>query len=422
MWTSAGISGHSYHPLREPIAPTVPVELSRNRIDPDQGTTIGLKVNQIHFSDTGNRMDTRTTELSAKDLEGNIAVLSSAAQALQLTRFEKISYRALMVSAYVITGSVAFQLIFGLVIRLSGKAELLSKWAIPMALEFHASVLLGILSLALNIPLFIKAFRERARLKKLGLGSLSESLWKESRRRRWKSRILEGLLIVGGTSTFLVASLYLFFLIFRHKYSNLRIFQNYSEQEILTLWLLGVLYLAIITALLFSARYLHSQRERMDLTANAQQLKKSLESLRQPIGKAEVASVPSALLEQTAKIESAQIAKERKDALLQSVAFRRNGYAIAFDRDAAERRATLSIADRVELEDLVAQLSTEGAQLGSQAEAVAGAKDATLRIATKSSRVEIEYAIDQASRAIRITDVRHREDGSDSPLTGGSHA
>jgi hypothetical protein len=404
------------------LGPTMPLGLSRNRIDPDQGKTTELRLTKFIYRTPAIAMDTRTTELSPQDLEGNIAVLSSAAQALQLTRFEKISYRALMVSAYVITGSVAFQMIFGLVLGLLGKGELLSKWASPMALEFHASVLLGILSLALNIPLFIKAFRERARLKKLGLGSLSESLWKESRRRRWKSRILEGLLIVGGTSTFLVASLYLFFLIFRHKYSDLGIFKNYSEQEILTLWLLGVLYLAIITALLFSARYLHSQRERMDLTANAQQLKKVLERLQQRIGKAEVASVPSALLEQTAKIESAQIAKERKDALLQSVAFRSSGYAIAFDRDAAERRATLSIADRVELEDLVAQLSTEGAQLGSQPGAVDGSQGATIRGTTKSKRIEIEFAVDQASRAIRITNVRHGEDGSDSPLKGGSHA
>jgi len=46
-------------------------------------------------------------------------------------------------------------------------------------------ILVGIVSLALNIPLLRKVFRERARLKKLGLSSLSRSLWKESRRSRW---------------------------------------------------------------------------------------------------------------------------------------------------------------------------------------------------------------------------------------------
>ena len=125
-------------------------------------------------------------------------------------------------------------------------------------------------------------------------------------------------------------------------------------------------------------------------------------------------SVPSELLEQAAKIESAQIAEKRKEAVLQSVAVRPTGYAITFDPYAAKDRATLGVADRVELEDLVAQLSTEGAQLKSQEGAVARAEGATLRNITKSQSVEIEYIIDQASRGIRITAVRHGGGGSHS--------
>ena len=50
----------------------------------------------------------------------------------------------------------------------------------------------------------------------------------------------------------------------------------------------------------------------MDLTANAEELRKAFQSLRQRAGDVEVVTVPSELLEQTAKIETAQIAKERK--------------------------------------------------------------------------------------------------------------
>ena len=102
---------------------------------------------------------------------------------------------------------------------------------------------------------------------------------------------------------------------------------------------------------------LQTQRERMDLTANAEELRKAFQSLRQRAGKTEVVSVPTELVEQTSKIESAQIAKERKDAILESVSSRPTGYAIAFDRDAIEQRAMLDVADRIELADLVAQLS-----------------------------------------------------------------
>jgi len=41
-------------------------------------------------------MEIRTIELDRNDLDKSIEVLSGAAQALQLTRFERLSYRALL--------------------------------------------------------------------------------------------------------------------------------------------------------------------------------------------------------------------------------------------------------------------------------------------------------------------------------------
>jgi hypothetical protein len=167
--------------------------------------------------------------------------------------------------------------------------------------------------------------------------------------------------------------------------------------------------------LLFSARYLSDQRARMGLAASAEELKKALQNVRQLTGEEGVVAVPAALLQQGAEIESAQIAQERKDAILQSVASRQSGYAITFGRDAAERRATLAAEDRAEVEDLVAQLSTEGEQLERSGAAIVGANGATLRGTTKSRRVEIEYTTDRASRGIRITAVRRREGGAAPP-------
>jgi len=82
----------------------------------------------------------------------------------------------------------------------------------------------------------------------------------------------------------------------------------------------------------------------------------------------------------------------------------------------------LGVADRVELEDLVAQLSTEGGQIKSQGGAVARAEGTTLRSMTKSRSVELEYIIDQASHGIHITAVRHRGGGSDSSVNDATLA
>ncbi|MGB7854281.1 MAG: hypothetical protein WBL48_00090, partial [Pseudolabrys sp.] len=85
----------------------------------------------------------------------------------------------------------------------------------------------------------------------------------------------------------------------------------------------------------------------------------------------------------------------------------------AFDRDAVEQRTTLDVADRIELEDLVTQLSTDRAQLELTAGAIA---------TTKSKRVAIDYEIDHASRTIRIIAVRHAVEVPDACVNGAGHA
>ena len=124
-------------------------------------------------------MATRTIELDRTDLDKSIEVLSSA-KTLQLTRFQRFSYRALIVSS-----DVAVICYLALVL-VPGAAFILNRLLLAIVL---LAAFVGIVALVLNIPLFLRAFRERARLKKLGLSSLSKSLWKESRRSRWLSRI-----------------------------------------------------------------------------------------------------------------------------------------------------------------------------------------------------------------------------------------
>jgi len=164
--------------------------------------------------------------------------------------------------------------------------------------------------------------------------------------------------------------------------------------------------------LMVAGRYLRVQRERMDLATSAEKLTKALQRLRHR-GISTV-SVPESLLEQTAKIETAQIAEERKGAILESVSSRPTGYAIAFDRDAAEQRKTLDVADRIELADLVAQLSIAGMQLAP--------REGMQRDRTPNNRVEIDYVIDSASRSIRVTALRCVREVSDASVSGAGHA
>jgi hypothetical protein len=353
--------------------------------------------------------------LSSNELERTIEVLSSAEQTLQLTRFERLSYRALLLS---VDGVLVSYVLLILTIAISGGnpysaygkesgsfAVAVMGSALVLSFVFFVSIFAGVVSLALSIPLLRRTFREERRLKRLGLSSLSKSLWKESRRSRWISR-LRGILLVG-----LILLAILGILV------GILMGATVSEGRGFLFFL--VPFYGLIAALLFAARYLRNQRERMDLAASAEELSKALVSLRQRKG-SEGVSVPAELLERSARIESAQITKERKDAVLQSATFRPNAYAVAFDREAAQQRSTLGVADRVELEDLVAELSTNGAQLEAQTQPEAS--PGRLLRTTKSKGVEIEVVIDRASRGIRVIAVRHRGEASAASLNGAGHA
>jgi hypothetical protein len=137
-------------------------------------------------------MSTRTVAISSKELESAIEVLSSAGRAFQLTRFERISYHALMVSVDAMTVSLVVMIItFILAFTLGGAPENWEKstmgtavfWVVGLAVfVILVSLLVGTVCLALSVPLLRKVLRERAKLKELGLSSLSKQLWKQSRR------------------------------------------------------------------------------------------------------------------------------------------------------------------------------------------------------------------------------------------------
>src|SRR5205823_3750004 len=111
------------------------------------------------------------------------------------------------------------------------------------------AICVGLVAFALNIPFFIRTFRERKRLKELGLSSLTRSLWKESRRSRWISRIRGAVLLV-------VIGL----LVISNILTAIQAFFFRSDLNLVVMQLIGL----IIGVTLFAGtRYLQIQRERM---------------------------------------------------------------------------------------------------------------------------------------------------------------
>jgi hypothetical protein len=271
-------------------------------------------------------MDARTVAIDSKGLESGIEALSSAAQAFRLTRFETAAYYLLTVSVDVTVWSVVTLFVLAIVVEFlpvpEGTAYQIGQ--VSGAVLSYGTVLAAI-ALLINIPLAAKLYRKRARLKEVGLASLSKSLWRETRRGRRISQVLRWGPVIAFVISFSFAGV------------SAKLDQEWNIEDTML-----VMLCTIFICLLVLAGYLRNQRERMDLTASAGKLKNALQGLQRRAGKAEIVSVPSELLEQAARIESAQIAKDRRDAVLQSVPVGPTGYGITFDHPAAEQRQMLN--------------------------------------------------------------------------------
>src|SRR5205823_2844931 len=106
--------------------------------------------------------------------------------------------------------------------------------------------------------------RERAELKKLGLTTLSRSLWKAGRRHRWLQRIRGAVLL---------------------SFSLLLLFLTAAVgREETFVWLMVVLVMVLLGIIMLAARYLRHRREQTELVANAEELQKALRELQQQAG------------------------------------------------------------------------------------------------------------------------------------------
>ncbi len=348
----------------------------------------------------------RTITLDSASLDAAIDVLSSAAASFCLTPRERRGYRALMISVDLAIVSLVAVVVI-LVVTMAklgasgptvlGKLNWFNALLVLAAIALVGSSAAGAVAFLVNVPLIRRTLQERARLKTIGMTALSKSLWKASRRHNWLGRIRSALIIFFGVIVAFYAIVYL------------AMSSEFTEAPYLAV------YLAVFAVILFGARLLRNQREQMELAASAVELKKALQSLRQQAGATRTIAVPAELVERAATIESAGIARQRKEAILQGASSQSSGYAITFDDKATVQRTGLDMKDRLELDDLLARLSSASQPAGTQAQ-----DGAFSRCTTESKRVEVEYTIDQASRGIHITAVKRTADEAVRAMGGAS--
>jgi hypothetical protein len=336
----------------------------------------------------------RTYTLDSEGLRGAIEVLKRA-ESLGLTGRERIGYHVLIKSVDIgIIGLVWIFICFilGSLFPLHISTTTLL-WLVALGvLLLFVSAVGGIGSMMFNILLFRKAWYEQAELKKLGLTNLSKSLWKAGRKHRWLHRGRGPILILISTVQLLIAVP--FFLSVG--------FLGLNEAMGWALSVAIALFLILCALTILGAQYLRNWREQIELVSNAGKLQDALRELQNHTGDHAAVMVPSNIMEQVTRIESSQIAQERKMAILESAGSERSGYAVRFTPEAAEQKSALDMAHRIKLEDLLEQLST--GLLHGEANVRGAGEISQARIT--NAPVEIEYSTDKPGHQIRVVAVR----------------
>jgi hypothetical protein len=319
--------------------------------------------------------------LNAEQLDAALVALGKASETFRLSPLENRLYRALGVCAKI--AIVAFVITAILVIMsLNGVAAVTDLIIGIPGLIFMAAGIIAALLLAANATLVLNAVRQRRLLKQLGLHDVSYSAWKAYRKRHVFAR-------VGGAMLTTVGAVLLLFV-----FAWLMGAEKPGPAEIA----FGVACLVVgITILIWRA--VQRSRERLEVVADADQLRTTLTSIKTGADASVV--VPANVLEKVAGIEHVQIARERAHAVLAGVGAENRGYGVLITRDVSESKAALVPDRRLEVEELIDDVVADP-------HAYAGGQhgDEVLRARTPDGSAEVDYSVDEAHRRVHIVALR----------------
>ncbi len=312
--------------------------------------------------------------LSRAQLQQALDALDRARDTFQLTPRMQRFYKLLRLSVYAAVGAILcfVVVVFWHMYKVNfepGPIDFVILSVLVVAMVSAPVLLL------LNVPLVHRIWSQHRRLKRLGLRDLSISMWKaQLKKRPWEDR-WTGVVATTGTVMLLVGLMALV--------------EGAWWQVALWLLLGGP-----VLALYFVKR----GKERLELVADANRLLRSLQQLREGAGADEDIDVPAELWESVAQIESAQISRQRVEAVADGITAPPQEYRVLTARDVAAAKAELGLQDRLVIEDLIGEVGENPRA----PEAVQNEADGLWRRQFANGEMALVYGIDEAQRQVRI--------------------
>jgi hypothetical protein len=338
--------------------------------------------------------------LDSVQLEKAVQALQKAAETLRPNPSETRLYRVLGICVRIAVASLA-----GMVLTLTTVGVLrvdpetalgvvLSILMLVLVLFFLLAAIGALIFLLLNKSVIRQAFRQRRLVKKLGIRDASLSAWRLQRRgHRWASFV--GAVLTWSGIISLAFGVYGVTIFTIEVWVLSPEFFTAAQYPPGAVAVYGLFAAFGVTVLLW--RFVQRSREQWAIVADANRLRSALESLQAKAGAGEAVAIPAAVVEDAARIERVQIARERRNAVVASAGTTDHGYGVLVARDLSSRKGLLNPQQRVAVEELIENLSANPRRAG-----VESTPEGLLSVRTPERDVELQYSVDEGAQRVQI--------------------
>ena len=344
------------------------------------------------------------TELSATQVERALSILEREQNALVVTKNQERWFRWLRISAsvFIITYVVA-----SIVTAIYGPQSLvfnLSGFGVPQVVGilfmvcFSITIITTPLLLIVNAKLALTLIWQRRLVRRTGLSGLQASLWRQHRpTRRFLDYCTAGVAVFGIIFVLLGIIAVVFVLFAKGPPGEALIFAG--------------LFL-VLGFTLIAPQLIHRLKQRLGVLADVKRLKQLLEQMKEGGDTAKAASVMVSRrdVEQLSAIESAQINRERAQAISDRNQVG-NDYTLLVSRNVHDLRSNLSLEQRLKLEDSLESLLAEPRPPAAHESAETG----IWNIRVPETGMKLTYEIDEIRRQVKA--VALDAEGANRPAT-----
>lgn len=327
--------------------------------------------------------------LTSAKLERALSTLNKARQGYQLTRGQRISFTLLNVAVYSVGVTFGIALLasvlagFDMSDGVTGFFDSAADFSVFILFTFGTAIIAVIaVLLTFNFRLILKFFRLNKLIHTLGLADIFEAPWRAARDKKWLRNFLTfilGPLIIIGSAPLAVA------------------YAFPAEEDLFMVsgFVAGIAFMAM--------HLLRRIKEKIDVVARLQD---TFERYRDQAAEEETkhVEIPEAVYDQFARVERAQILRERARSIQASYEESSNEtYMVQKSRAVRASKADFDAAINLSIQNQIDALTTNPRPEGVTEDADSG----ILRVPVPKTPVALRFKVDDKLRRIEILSLEH---------------